>query len=336
MLTNDDSISNSRVEKLACMQYKLLSHALSIPGVKVVLYSTCSLNTMENEGVVNGVLKHYGDRFELEDISAHFKQWKHFGVDNSENAKKVLRTDPSIDKCHGFFVAKFVAKESCNDVEINSFSTRDATAQLQQLSNFNSLEIHSNSTEPSDFGRKKKPSKRKYEVLEVTTVDVNTTTESQTSSTEGCERSSKKKKTKENKSKRNNRPYENEIDVELDSNPHLVLEYEPLDELESKHKNKCRTQKQKDKSDPENFDIIKTKNKKKDKHNCISIDLLVDDKIVENTFSCSKKSKKKSKHKLKNFDVLAPDQEACKSHVIELETEEFSLRKKKKSKKNNQ
>lgn len=72
------------------------------------MYSTCSVNTEENEEVVQSVLNHYGMEFELENLQSKLQGWKHFGKQSYECGKYCLRTVAETDKCHGFFVAKFI------------------------------------------------------------------------------------------------------------------------------------------------------------------------------------------------------------------------------------
>ena len=117
MYRDEKSDMSERLQKLATMQYQLLSHALSVPNVKTVVYSTCSVHREENEDVVQKIMLNYSHAFTLEDLSLTVTEWKSFGLSDCEFSKKVLRTDPDVDKCHGFFVAKFIARQRCIDFE---------------------------------------------------------------------------------------------------------------------------------------------------------------------------------------------------------------------------
>lgn len=105
-----DNISPQRIKGLASFQIHLLLFALSFPFVEEVVYSTCSVYEEENEEVIEEALKVYGHQFELEDIGKKLDGWKHFGKEGFEFGSKCVRTVPGVDRCHGFFVAKFVRK----------------------------------------------------------------------------------------------------------------------------------------------------------------------------------------------------------------------------------
>lgn len=107
---HEDEISDERVRKLAAFQSKVLHHALSFPNVRKVIYSTCSSRVEENEGVVQKALETYNHKFKLSGIKKQLPGWKSFGCEDYSFSNKVCRTNPSVDKCQVFFVAKFKAK----------------------------------------------------------------------------------------------------------------------------------------------------------------------------------------------------------------------------------
>ncbi|KAM5566113.1 25S rRNA (cytosine-C(5))-methyltransferase NSUN5 [Rosa sericea] len=109
-----DFTETERLNKLAAFQQKALAHALSFPEVERIVYSTCSVNQIENEDVVNSVLplaESYG--FELETL---FPKWQRRGLPVFKGAERLLRTDPIEDK-EGFFIALFVRKGSYQSEE---------------------------------------------------------------------------------------------------------------------------------------------------------------------------------------------------------------------------
>jgi len=103
----------------------ILKHALRLPSLRRLVYSTCSINWAENEGVIFEVLEdvEISDRFIL--VNA-FNQWKHRGELNStfnnkifskeaaeEIVSKCMRASPKIDFTNGFFIAIFERRNKC-------------------------------------------------------------------------------------------------------------------------------------------------------------------------------------------------------------------------------
>lgn len=60
--------SAERLQALAGFQRKVLSHALSFPALRRLVYSTCSLHREENEDVVHAVLQERGSAFRCASI----------------------------------------------------------------------------------------------------------------------------------------------------------------------------------------------------------------------------------------------------------------------------
>lgn len=121
-----------RIKKLCAFQFKLLMHALTnFPNAKRVVYSTCSVLTVENEKVVDDVLSKLsqGDcplEFELVDA---MESWSRRGAEAYECGRRCLYADPKKDKTNGFFIAMFerkkVAEEGRNGyVEAESKKTQ--------------------------------------------------------------------------------------------------------------------------------------------------------------------------------------------------------------------
>ncbi|XP_076210837.1 28S rRNA (cytosine-C(5))-methyltransferase isoform X1 [Aptenodytes patagonicus] len=94
--------SAERLQALAGFQRKVLSHALSFPALRRLVYSTCSLHREENEDVVRAVLQERGSAFRL--VNA-FPSWPCRGLAAFPGAESCLRASPADTLTHGFFVA---------------------------------------------------------------------------------------------------------------------------------------------------------------------------------------------------------------------------------------
>ncbi|XP_020963657.1 probable 28S rRNA (cytosine-C(5))-methyltransferase [Arachis ipaensis] len=98
-----------RLNKLAAFQRKALQHALSFPAVEKIVYSTCSINQIENEDVIKSVLpiaESHG--FELVNP---FAEWHCRGLPVFKGSENLVRTDPAADG-EGFFIALFAKKKN--------------------------------------------------------------------------------------------------------------------------------------------------------------------------------------------------------------------------------
>ncbi|XP_068251238.1 28S rRNA (cytosine-C(5))-methyltransferase [Palaemon carinicauda] len=123
---HNDEVSKERVMQLASVQQGLLRRALSFPSVKEVIYSTCSIHEEENEKVIEGMLSQYHKKFEIVNLATQLKGWKHFGHDTYSFGSKCLRTNVSVDRCTGFFIAKFVRKQENDGIKRKSITPEDS------------------------------------------------------------------------------------------------------------------------------------------------------------------------------------------------------------------
>ncbi len=109
--------ATSREDKLAQVQRKLLTHALlSFANCRRVVYSTCSIHEVENEGVVSTVLRDERVKARGWSLTNIMPQtWTSRGrklsVTDSSGEELPLhytiRCDPEKDRTNGFYVARF-------------------------------------------------------------------------------------------------------------------------------------------------------------------------------------------------------------------------------------
>ncbi|KAL3861136.1 hypothetical protein ACJMK2_007205 [Sinanodonta woodiana] len=100
-----DSVSVQRLHQLSRFQISILKHALRFPGVKKVVYSTCSIHPEENEMVVNEVYSQVSDQFELVEIMPN--HWLERGAPDHEHSQCFIRLSPDQSLTNGFFVSCF-------------------------------------------------------------------------------------------------------------------------------------------------------------------------------------------------------------------------------------
>eukprot|EP01135_Chromosphaera_perkinsii_P011641 Nk52_evm24s2462 gene=Nk52_evmTU24s2462 len=153
-----NSDTDERLASLASFQISCVRHAMSFPGVQRVVYSTCSVHEEENEMVVAALMSGKdGKRFRLRRAKlngwvtrGHFPtrmQWP--GATGGEQLPvlekkaiegidftKCIRSDPSVDKTIGFFVAVFerINTNDCNgdEVEVAPVLATTASGKRQE------------------------------------------------------------------------------------------------------------------------------------------------------------------------------------------------------------
>jgi putative methyltransferase len=117
MGNDDDEDEDTRLVQLSNFQLLALIHAMSFPQVDYLAYSTCSVNDIENEGVVSKALAEAngklsgGERWTLVK-PASLNGWERRGKAveglSDEQAKCLCRCDPfDGDETNGFFVSYF-------------------------------------------------------------------------------------------------------------------------------------------------------------------------------------------------------------------------------------
>ncbi|KAJ5902675.1 hypothetical protein N7495_003203 [Penicillium taxi] len=127
-----DAVDQERLTKLSNVQARIVEHALSFPRATHVTYSTCSIHLIENEAVVERVLKTKVAReggwrlLRREEQAEGLRKWEHRGVRVDRVTEGAVESDLTVDlsdealeacvRCWpgdaeglgGFFVAGFV------------------------------------------------------------------------------------------------------------------------------------------------------------------------------------------------------------------------------------
>lgn len=110
MAKRDEPCSVSRLQSLTRLQAKMLRFALTkFPDVQRVVYSTCSINSEENEGVVEEALASVNTDasnpvFQVVDDKLKNK-WFHHGSQDFGCGSKCIYAKSDVDLTTGFFIA---------------------------------------------------------------------------------------------------------------------------------------------------------------------------------------------------------------------------------------
>jgi len=137
--------NEKQVRKLAHIQYELLTagfKALKIWGELV--YSTCTTNTIENEGVVTKILEELGDSIELVNVEIEEKS-KGIGIDH------VARFRPHIHHTGGFFIAKFKKNKPTSYLTSNNEQHLNREQHQRKILENKQIQQHSKKRIPSEI-----------------------------------------------------------------------------------------------------------------------------------------------------------------------------------------
>ena len=108
-----EEMDQSRMQSLSNFQLMALKHAMLFPQVQRIVYSTCSLHDIENEGVVSQALQANPDWQIVAPASLeHWKRRGHVVAELTESqAQCLIRADRG-DETNGFFVAYLERKST--------------------------------------------------------------------------------------------------------------------------------------------------------------------------------------------------------------------------------
>jgi 16S rRNA (cytosine1407-C5)-methyltransferase len=110
------------IKRIAKLQFQLLEHAfITLKVWGELVYSTCTLNRLENEEIINKLTLKYGDYFRIISLSEDLQN-------------PIIRAWPHKNNTWWFFVAKLIKKESIPDIKISKKIQKN-TQWFEKLSN---------------------------------------------------------------------------------------------------------------------------------------------------------------------------------------------------------
>jgi len=129
-----------KIKKIASLQYQLLKSGIqACKPWWTIVYSTCTLNPIENEWVIANIMQEFSWKIELENVDVQNKStgidiWNGERIIDQNSASKLARFRPHIHHIGWFFIARFVKTQNIASHDrdaINRVSTGDE--KLQKL-----------------------------------------------------------------------------------------------------------------------------------------------------------------------------------------------------------
>ena len=110
------------IKRIAKLQFQLLESAfIALKVWGELVYSTCTLNRLENEDIINKLTDKYWDYFRIISL-------------NEDTSKPLIRAWPHKNNTGWFFVVKLVKKETIEDLKIKTGFQKN-TQWFEKLSN---------------------------------------------------------------------------------------------------------------------------------------------------------------------------------------------------------
>jgi len=110
------------IKRIAKLQFQLLESAfIALKVWGELVYSTCTLNRLENEDIINKLTDKYGDYFRIISL-------------NEDTSQPLIRAWPHKNNTGWFFVVKLIKKQSIENIKVKT-NLQTHTQWFEKLSN---------------------------------------------------------------------------------------------------------------------------------------------------------------------------------------------------------
>lgn len=123
------------IKRIAKLQYQLLESAfITLKVWGELVYSTCTLNRLENEDIINKLTDKYGDYFRIISLTTPDPLSSEGGADIDLQGDHIIRAWPHKNNTGWFFVVKLIKKQPVEDIKIKTGFQKN-TQWFEKLSN---------------------------------------------------------------------------------------------------------------------------------------------------------------------------------------------------------
>ena len=133
------------IKRIAKLQYQLLESAfIALKVWGELVYSTCTLNRLENEEILNKLTDNYWDYFRIISLkNPPLASLDEGEANDSKQGEHIIRSWPHKNNTGGFFVAKLVKKESISEEKLKKTKKLQRNTQgFKKVSNTEIKIIH--------------------------------------------------------------------------------------------------------------------------------------------------------------------------------------------------